>query len=146
MEIEIVNSASSASTIERLRSMFSTHGLPETIVSDNGTAFTSGEFQEFVEKNGIRHIKMAPYHPSSNGQVERAVQSFKEGMKKNLSGSLETRLSKFLFHYRTAPHSTTGISPAELLMGRQLRSQLSLLKPSLAARCFQTAQPEGVLR
>ena len=94
MEIEIVNSASSASTIERLRSMFSTHGLPETIVSDNGTAFTSGEFQEFVEENGIRHIK--PYHPSSNGQVERAVQRFKEGMKKNLSGSLETRLSRFL--------------------------------------------------
>ena len=132
LEIEIVNSTTSSSTIEKLRSMFATHGLPESIVSDNGTAFTSEEFREFMERNSIRHIRTAPYHPSSNGQVERAVQSFKEGMMRNLSGSLETRLSRFLFHYRSTPHSTTGISPAELLMGRHLRTQLSLIRPNLA--------------
>ena len=51
-------------------------------MSDNGTAFTSVEFQTFMKRNGIRHVCCAPYHPSSNGQAGRAVQTFKEAMKK----------------------------------------------------------------
>ena len=113
--------------------MFATHGLPETIVSDNGTVFTSPEFKNLTTRNCIRHIRTALYHPSSNGQVERAVQTFKEAMKKNQEESLETRVSRFLF-FRTTPHSTTGITPAEMLMGRQLRSHLSFLVPNHATR------------
>ena len=134
MDIAIVYAATSSITIEKLRAMFATHGLPETIVSDNGTVFTSIEFQEFTKRNGIRHVRTAPYHPSSNGQVERAVQTFKEAMKKNSTETLETRVSRFLFHYRITPHSTTGLTPAEMLMGRQLRSHLSLLLPDTSTR------------
>ena len=72
-----VPSVSSHSTISVLRSIFTTHGLPEIIVSDNGTAFTSMEFAEFTRRNGIRHNFTAPYHPSSNGLAERAVQTMK---------------------------------------------------------------------
>ena len=120
LEVRMVHSVTSTSTIQELRSVFATHGLPEIIVSDNGTAFTSNEFQEFTSKNSIRHIKTAPYHPASNGLAERAVQTFKEGLKKLTKGSVETKLACFLFQYRLTPHSTTGRSPAELLMGRQL--------------------------
>ena len=127
-------STSSQTTIKKLRAIFATHGIPEVLVSDNGSGFTSSEFKEFLNRNGIRHLTTTPYHPSSNGMAERAVQVFKEGMKKSTSGDHETRLSRFLFHYRTTPHSTTGVSPAELLMGRQLRSQLDLLQPSIATR------------
>ena len=48
------------------------------------------------------------------------------------SGSLEDRLSKFLFHYRITPHSTTGVTPAELLLGHRPRSVLDLVRPNLA--------------
>ena len=48
------------------------------LATDNGAAFTSGEFQEFVEHNGIRHITSSPYHPATNGLVERAVQTNNE--------------------------------------------------------------------
>ena len=131
LDIHQTNSSTSLATIELLRRSFATLGLPETVVSDNATAFTSSEFAEFLSKNGIRHIRTPPYHPASNGLVERAVQTFKEGMKRIKEGSLNTRLSRFLFQYRLTPHSSTGVSPAELMFGRKLRSQLDLLKPSV---------------
>ena len=83
LEVKVVNSATSQSTIQQLRSMFATHGLPEMLVTDNGSVFTSAEFQEFMQRNGVRHIKTAPYHPASNGLAERAVQTVKEALKKS---------------------------------------------------------------
>ena len=66
--------------------------------------------------NGIRHIKISPHHPSSDGLAERAVKTFKEGMKKmGNDESLECRMVRVLFQYRITPHSTTGVSLAELL-------------------------------
>ena len=133
IDAHIVPSTSSSATIDKLRSIFATHGLPETIVSDNGTAFTSSEFQEFLRSNGIEHLRSAPYHPSSNGLAERAVQTVKAGVKR-LKGSLEVRLSRFLFKYRVTPQATTGIAPAELLMGRRLHTHLDLLFPTVRER------------
>ena len=117
LEVEIVNSANTSTTVEKLQQIFATHGLPFTVVSDNGSVFTSEEFSTFLNCNGIHHIRITPYHPASNGQVERAIQIFKESIKQSTTGSLETRINHFLFHYRTTPHTTTGVTPAELLMG-----------------------------
>ena len=129
LEAHITNTATSSATIELLRKSFATMGLPKVLVSDNATAFTSSEFTEFLKKNGIRHVRTPPYHPASNGLVERAVQTFKEGLKRIKEGSLNTRVARFLFKYRLTPHSSTGVSPAELMFGRKLKSQLDLVKP-----------------
>ena len=64
MEVAIVSAATTAATTEKLRGMFATHGLPEILVSDNGAVFTSKEFQEFLTRNGIHHVRSAPYHAS----------------------------------------------------------------------------------
>ena len=76
----------------------------------------------------------APYHPASNGLAKQAVQTVKEGLRKMVDGSLETRLSRFLFHHQISPHSTTAVSPAELVMGKRLRSHLDLLQPQVGMR------------
>ena len=112
--IEAVCTSSTSSTvvIEELRTVFSSFGLPETIVTDNGSGFTSGEFKEFLRGNGVRHITSAPYHPASNGLAERAVQIVKKGLKKVSEGSVKKRLARILFSYRTTPQSTTGLTPA----------------------------------
>jgi len=86
------------------------------------------------KKNGIKHIISAPYQPSTNGLVERAVQTFKQGMKKHGYGSVDTKLARFLLSYRITPQSATGESPAQLLWGRSLRSHLALLRPDVATR------------
>ena len=136
LDITIMQSLTSSCTIEHLQSIFSTHGLPHTLVTDNAKTFTSEEFKAFIKANGIIHITSAPYHPSTNGLGERAVQSFKQAML-HLEGSIHSRLARFLFRYRITPHSTTGQSPAEMLMGRRLRSALDLLHPDTAARVMR---------
>ena len=88
------------------------------LVSDNGMPFVSAELKEFLLKNGIHHTTTLPYHPKSNGQVERAVQTVKIALKKSHIDSLDTQLSCFLFKYRITSHATTGIPPSELLMNR----------------------------
>ena len=113
------------------------HCLPEEVVSDNGPQFTSNEFGEFMSKNGIKHTLVPPNHPQSNGAAERSVRVVKEALVKqvlesNRARAMEHRLPDFLLRYRTTPHSTTGATPAELLMKRRLRTRLSLVKPDLA--------------
>ena len=127
-------SATSSAVIEELRTLFAQFGIPETIVTDNGSCFVSAEIEAFFENNGIKHITSAPYHPASNGLAERAVQIVKRGLKKITQGSMRSRLAKTLFTYRLTPQTTTGISPGELLLGRRPRSRLDLLKPHTAER------------
>ena len=71
----VVLSTATSYTIEKLCRLFATHGLPEMIVPDNGTCFTSEEFKEFTRQNSIRHLTSEPYHPATNGLAERAVQT-----------------------------------------------------------------------
>ena len=135
LEIHPTRVTTSRATIEKLQATFATHGIPTTLVSDNGSNFCREAFEDFLTKNDIHHRKTAPYHPSSNGLAERAVQTIKDGMKKmSEEGSLETRVSRFLFKYRITPHSTTRVSPAEMLMGRKPRSRLDLLHPDIRSR------------
>ena len=102
IKVFIVPSTSSESTISKLRTVFATHSLPEVLVSDNGPAFTSQEFKEFMQRNGIRHVFTPPYHPASNGLAERAVKTVKKGLRK-MEGPLETRIPRFLLKYRVMP-------------------------------------------
>ena len=134
IDIHLTNNSTTATTIEKLQFTFASLGLPEIIVTDNGPSFASSEFSDFAKSNGIQHVKTVPYHPAANGLAERAVQTFKACMKKLSQGTLQDRINAFLFKYRTTPQTTTGITPAELLMGRKLRTHLDLLVPDVGER------------
>ena len=101
IEVHIVNAATSSVTIDKMRTVFATHGIPELLVTDNGSSFTSAEFSNFLSRNGIRHVTSAPYHPATNGLAERAVQTFKLAMKKQSSGSFGVSVGQILFHLQT---------------------------------------------
>ena len=134
IEAICTHGSTSVVVIDELRTLFAQFGLPETIVTDNGPCFVSAEFETFLARNGIKHLTSAPYHPSSNGLAERAVQLVKRGLKKVTRGSMKSRLAQILFHYRLSPQTTTGVAPSELLLGRRPRSRLDLLKPHTAER------------
>lgn len=131
---EMGNVTTTLSVVEKLYDFMSRFGLPHTIVSDNGTAFTSQEFRNFCSLNGIIHMTSPAYHPASNGQAESFVKIVKRGLKSSLLTSSNVKfaklnLLKFLFDYRNSVHSVTGVSPAELVYGRKLRSRLDLFSP-----------------
>ncbi|XP_061883310.1 uncharacterized protein K02A2.6-like isoform X1 [Entelurus aequoreus] len=134
IEAHIMSNITAPTTIDKLRQVFAVHGLPDTLVTDNGPTFTSELFSEFMQQNGIHHIRTAPFHPASNGLAERAVQTVKEGLKRMTGDSLSTQLSRFLFKYRLTPQTTTGRTPAEMLMGRRPKSRLDLLRPDMKAK------------
>ena len=77
LEVIMMSSTTAQRTTEALWSIFSHYGLPEQLVSDNGPHFTSQEFAEFMNRNGIKHILCSPYHSPSNGLAEQFVQTFK---------------------------------------------------------------------
>ena len=131
LDIHTTTASTAAVTIQKLQQSFATLGLPETLVSDNGAAFTRLEFQEFVKQNGITHLKTAQYHPASNSLAERALQTFKAAIKRMQGGSVESKVTCFLFKYRVTLHSKTGASSVELIFNRHLRTHLDLLRPNV---------------
>jgi transposase InsO family protein len=126
VEVEIMHSTSAAAIIEALSRIFATHGLPYTIVSDNGPQFTSNQFADFMKTNGIYHSRTTPYWPQANGLVERQNRTLLKAIRtahsegRNWKSSLYT----YLLAYRTTPHAVTGKSPAEILFGRKPRTKM----------------------
>ena len=73
------------------------------------------------------------------------VQAFKGGMKRLSEGTIELKLARFLFNYRITPHSTTDMSPSELMFSRQLRTRFDLLQPQLKSKVVEKQQKQKQL-
>lgn len=89
-EMVEMRNISAIETVKVLKSLFARYGLPQTIVSDNGTQFVSDQFKSMCEEGGIAHIRTPPYHPQSNGQAERFVDTLKRDIK-SLEGRRDLR-------------------------------------------------------
>ena len=126
LEAILLKKTGAQHVIESMEAIFRTHGLPEALRSDNGPPFASKEFESFLEYLGISHKKGVPYWPQSNGEVERGNETILKIVRiARLEGKdWRKALENFLFQYRVTPHTVTGVSPAELLMGRKLRDKL----------------------
>ncbi|XP_062713844.1 uncharacterized protein K02A2.6-like [Aedes albopictus] len=146
-EIYPTKTTTAKATIQFLRNTFARLGLPLTIVSDNAPQFTCDEFESFCKTNGIVHLLTAPYHPQSNGQAERFVDSMKRALKKiNKGEPLQETLDVFLATYRSTPCGSTGQkSPSEMMFGRQMRTTLDLLRPvSKSTHMFESGKLSNI--
>ena len=111
---------------------FAEFGIPDILVTDIGPPFTSAEFQSFLSNQGVRfHRRIALYHPSTNGQAERYVQSVKQALRamNATPKTLRLCLNKFLMHYHRAPHQTTKVPPSSLFLNRIIRTKLDIISP-----------------
>ena len=125
-EVILLRTINASYVTRAMEGIFQTHGIPESVRSDNGPPFSSAEFEGFLDYLGIVHLKGIPYWPQSNGQVERCNETLLKIIRiATLEGKdWERVLQNFLFQYRTTPHTVSGLSPAELLMGRRLKDKL----------------------
>lgn len=127
IEIAKLDSTSSLEVITHLKSIFSRHGVPEEVISDNGPQYASEYFRTFARNYGFIHTTSSPRYPQSNGEAERAVQTVKQLLKKN------TDPYKALMIYRATPLKN-GYSPAELCMGRMIRTNLPMTSDILTPK------------
>jgi transposase InsO family protein len=126
-EIALMSGETSKELIKHLKSIFARHGIPEMVISDNGPAYASDEFRAFAKSYQFQHVTSSPRYPRGNGAAERMVKTVKAILDKSEDPYLG------LLAYRATPLQT-GLSPAELLMNRQLRTTLMQLeKPILTS-------------
>ncbi|GFW43762.1 retrovirus-related Pol polyprotein from transposon 297 [Trichonephila clavipes] len=124
-----VESITSPNVIDALLSIFSRLGFPREIQSDLGTSFTSELTTTFFNKFGIKVTRSSVSHPQSNA-VERVHRTIKRVIKALCVESgedWEGVLPLALFSLRTVAHESTGFSPTELVMGKNLRTPQTLV-------------------
>jgi hypothetical protein len=104
---------SASALINAFERVFADTGLPKRIISDAGTNFISEEFQNWCAAVGVEHESTASYHHSSNGMVERAIQT----LKRMWTRCAECNESPWaaLLHIRNTPLEAGKPSPAQLL-------------------------------
>ena len=130
-EVALCFSTNVTSVTNHLCSIFARHGVPEVLVTDGGPPFNSFKFTQFSERYGFTHIKSSPKFSQSNGEAERTVQTVKQLLKKANVAGTDPYLA--MLSYRSTPLSC-GYSPAQLLMGRHLRSPLPILPTNLTPK------------
>ena len=113
--------------VQELRLVFATFGAPEEITTDGGTPYTAAVTQSFLKDWGVRHRLATVANPHANARAEIAVKQVKRIMAENVSntGALNVdAFQKSMLTYRNTPDPTTGVSPAMMLFGRQVRDMI----------------------
>ncbi|GFU84636.1 retrovirus-related Pol polyprotein from transposon 17.6 [Trichonephila clavipes] len=126
-----LTSLSAKVTCEALLSIFSRTGIPNVVASDNGTNFVAELTKEFEKRIGSSPRFSTPGYPQSNGLVERFNRTLKNmlhNVAKDEGRGWLLQIPYVLWAYREIPHSTTGVSPFQLLYGRPPQGPLSILK------------------
>ncbi|UYV80838.1 K02A2.6-like [Cordylochernes scorpioides] len=139
IEVVRLTKLPSEAVVDLCKAIFARHGIPDIVISDNGPQFrpsTTSAFTKFASEVGFRHITSSPKHPQSNGQAEAAVKIVKSLMKKNKD------LVLALMEYRATPLAN-GLSPAELLFGRKIRTMVPCSSSSLTPKTVDQSKLRG---
>ena len=119
IEIKKLSSINSRSVIQALTAILSRHGVPATLVSNNGPQYACWEMQKFAESYGFEHFTSSPHFPQSNGMAERSVKTVLSLMEKSSDPYVA------ILSYRATPLPWCNLSTAELLLGRRLKTDIS---------------------
>ena len=135
-ELTLLNSMTSTAVITALKSQFARYGVPSVLMSDNGPCYSSEQFKQFSQDWCFHHVTSSPGYPQSNGQSERSVQTLKAMLEK------ADDPYKALLSYRNTPLDSVNLSPAQMLMGRRLRTFIPVTEDMLRPQLYD---PEEVL-
>ena len=131
-EVKELPNMRSTTIIKRMKGIFSRLGIPERVISDNQTCFTSEEYVQFAKEWDFERVTSSPHHSQGNGFSESYVKVCKRIFTKAKTAKTDPMIG--LLEYRNTPLSSTQYSPAALLMSRSLRSILPTSKEKLKPR------------
>ncbi|XP_047492385.1 uncharacterized protein LOC125041451 [Penaeus chinensis] len=125
-EVEIVNSTSAKAVLPKMDAVFARHGIPAILKSGNRPPFSSEDICKYAQHSDFVHRKLTPLWPQANGEIEHFMGPL---MKCVRAAHVECRswkqeLYRYLRQYRATPHDSIGVSPAEALFGRKIRTTL----------------------
>ncbi|XP_054713788.1 uncharacterized protein K02A2.6-like [Uloborus diversus] len=135
IELRKLNTKTATAVISALKQIFRTHGIPQKMHSDNGPPFDSQAYLSFLKSYDIQPITSSLRYPRSNGMIERSIGTMKNILLKVKASGGDPNLA--ILEYNNTPKFKLP-SPAEMLMGRRLRSVVPqktiLLKPLFSTR------------
>jgi hypothetical protein len=138
-EVAELEELSAACTINHMKDIIARHGLPRTVITDNGPQFACREFAGFAKEYGFDHVSSSPEYPQSNGRAEKAVQIVKRLLKKAKEADADPYLA--LLSYRATPLGGDK-SPGEICMHRKLRTKLPSVEEHMKIGKTMDAKPE----
>ena len=131
-EVVEIHRKTAQSVITQLKVQFARHGIPEVLITDNGSEFDNQEFKNFSSQWHFEHRTSSPRYPQSNGKVENAVKTCKGLLVKAKEDKKDPLLA--ILDWRNTPSEGFSTSPAQRLMGRRTRTLLptaeTLLQPN----------------
>ena len=133
-EVDILKSTTAPSIINKLDRIFSTHGFRDSVTSDNGPKFACHEMADYFSQRGIKHHHVTPLWPQANGLVKSFMKPLNKAIRTaHAQGQVwQKELPKFLLNYRTTPHITTKVAPAQLLFNRVVNNGIpAITNPNL---------------
>lgn len=125
---KLTSNTTSQTIILKLKEMFARFGIPKIVITDGGPQFSSDLFEAFAKSWNFEHITSTPLYPQSNGMAERHIQTVKHMLTKVLEDNKEIELA--LLQLRNTP-IIDGLSPAQLLMGKNIRSHIPTVENHL---------------
>jgi len=107
------------------------------LLSDNGSGYVSRAFRDYLDLVGTRHIRAAPYHPQTNGKLERYHQSIKQEVNQvpyEVPSDLEVAITGFVDYYynRRYHKALSNVTPDDVLHGR--REEILITRKEVKAK------------
>ena len=145
--VEVVRSTSIETIIPKLDSVFAMHGIPNEVITDNGPPFNSHDFNRYMSLLGIKFNPSTPLWPQGNSEVERFNQPLGKAIRAACveNKNWKQEIQRFLLNYRSTPHTTTKISPAELLYNRAIKGKLPCITKKPTSKKHREAQRNDTL-
>ena len=122
--IAMLKKTDTEAVTKELKHWFNTFGWPTNVRTDGGPQFRSAEFHKFCSDAGVNVQTSSPYNAQSNGHAEAAVKTMKAIVVK--CARTGTEIEGEVTHFRATPRSD-GVSPAQLMLGRNIRTRESIL-------------------
>ena len=135
-EVDRLERMTTREVIRRLKYHFARYGIPSTVVSDNGTQFTSEEFEKFAKEWDFETRRSSPGHQQANGMAESAVKTAKQLIRKAIDSDRDPFLA--ILEYRNIPSQDYEASPAQRMLGRRTRTLIPTAEKLLRPERIQT--------